>query len=61
MTKITEATPNFEIDRRNFLASSVAIGGAMVLGFYLPPTSARAAATNGGPWYREAMVPELNA
>jgi hypothetical protein len=36
MTKITEATPNFEIDRRNFLASSVEIGGAMVLGEIRP-------------------------
>jgi isoquinoline 1-oxidoreductase subunit beta len=61
MTKIMEATSNFEMDRRNFLANSAAVGGAMVLGFYLPPTAAHAAAVDGRPWYREAMVPELNA
>jgi hypothetical protein len=47
MMKIMEATPNFEMDRRSFLASSAAVGGAMVLGFYLPPAAARAAAVNG--------------
>ena len=33
----------------------------MVLGFYLPPTSAQAAPIQGQPWYRDAMVPEINA
>jgi isoquinoline 1-oxidoreductase subunit beta len=50
-----------ELDRRDFLASTVAAGGAMILGFYLPPESAHAAPVQGQPWYRETMVPELNA
>src|SRR5215472_15570604 len=54
-------TPQAELDRRGFLARSAAVGGAMVLGFYLPPASARAAPIEGRPWYRDAMVPELNA
>ena len=33
----------------------------MVVGFYLPPTSAQATAIQGQPWYRDAMVPEINA
>src|SRR5882724_749275 len=54
-------TPQFELDRRDFLVRSVAVGGAMVLGFYVPPASARTAPIEGQPWYRDALVPELNA
>src|SRR5215469_7465552 len=52
---------NVELSRRAFLTSTAAVGGAMVLGFYLPPTIAAAAPIEGQPWYRDAMVPEINA
>src|ERR1700731_3415830 len=58
---MTAKTPHVELDRREFLANTAAVGGAMVLGFYLPPTSAQAAPIQGQPWYRDAMVPEINA
>src|SRR5580700_8782749 len=61
MTAKLEMTPNVDINRRDFLASTAAVGGAMVLGFYLPSTSAQAAPITGQPWYHEAMVPEINA
>ena len=61
MSANVETTPKVDMNRRDFLASTAAIGGAMVLGFYLPPTSAQAAPIQGKPWYRDAMVPELNA
>jgi isoquinoline 1-oxidoreductase beta subunit len=54
-------TPSSEVSRRDFLASTAAAGGAFVLGFHLPSTSAKAAAIEGEPWYRDAMVPEINA
>src|SRR5436853_7428543 len=51
-----------DMDRREFLTTTAAVGGAMVIGFWMPPsaqaTSAPAAAQ---PWYREATVPEINA
>jgi isoquinoline 1-oxidoreductase beta subunit len=53
-------TTRNEPSRRDFLATATA-GGAMVLSFYLPPTSARATPIEGQPWYRDAMVPEINA
>ena len=56
-----------DINRRDFLASTAAAGGAFVLGFHLP-TSAQAAAPGaiqgsiqGQPWYHDATVPEINA
>ncbi len=61
MTANIETTVNLEPNRRDFLASTAAIGGAMILGFHLPPTSAQAAPIQGQPWYRDALVPELNA
>src|SRR5205807_2706380 len=61
MTANVETTPKVELSRRDFLATTAAVSGAMVLGFYLPPTSAQAAPIQGKPWYRDAMVPELNA
>jgi CO/xanthine dehydrogenase Mo-binding subunit len=56
-------SPNLDMNRRDFLAATAAAGGAMVLGFYLPPSAraATAAAIQGQPWYRDAMVPEINA
>ena len=59
----TSKTPGsrIEIDRREFLTTTAAVGGAMVLGFWLPPGRAEGAQTAGGPWYRESMVPEINA
>jgi isoquinoline 1-oxidoreductase beta subunit len=49
------------MNRRDFLASATAVGGAMVLGFHLPAAGAQAAPVAGEPWYRDAMVPEINA
>lgn len=53
--------PQVELDRRDFLVRSAAVGGAMVLGFYMPAASARTASIEGEPWYRDATSPELNA
>jgi isoquinoline 1-oxidoreductase beta subunit len=55
-----------EIDRREFLTTTAAVGGAMVLGFWLPSPNAEAAVATGAtvaaePWYRDALVPEINA
>jgi isoquinoline 1-oxidoreductase subunit beta len=54
-------TPQVELDRRDFLVRSAAVGGAMVLGFYVPSANARTAPIEGQPWYRDAVGPELNA
>src|SRR5580700_7369055 len=56
-------SPNPDISRRDFLAATAAVGGALVLGFHLPAPAraATAAAIQGQPWYRDATVPELNA
>src|SRR5215831_4144692 len=54
-------TPQVELDRRDFLVRSAAVGGAMVLGFYMPPARAGTASIEGQPWYRDAIAPELNA
>jgi isoquinoline 1-oxidoreductase beta subunit len=64
MTTNVETNPKAEMDRRSFLTSTAAVGGAMVLGFHLPATRAQAAPIAriaGAPWYRDAMVPEINA
>jgi isoquinoline 1-oxidoreductase beta subunit len=61
MTAEIESTPKLQMNRRDFMASSAAVGGAMVLGFHLPATSGRAAERAGQPWYRDPMVPEINA
>src|SRR2546425_4365884 len=55
-----------EMDRREFLTTAATVGGAMVLGFWLPPDSALVAqdlspARSASPWYRDPMVPEINA
>jgi hypothetical protein len=41
-----------QINRRDFLNRTAAVGGAMVLGFWLPPARARAAAVAAPPCYR---------
>jgi isoquinoline 1-oxidoreductase beta subunit len=61
MSANTETASNSRMTRRDFLASATAVGGAMVLGFHLPAASAQAAPAAGEPWYRDAMVPEINA
>ncbi len=51
-----------EMDRREFLTTTAVVGGAMVLGFWLPPRSAQAqTGVAAEPWYRESLVPEINA
>jgi isoquinoline 1-oxidoreductase subunit beta len=60
MTHTIETSPNADMNRRDFLVSASALGGAMVLGFHLP-ARAETAAIQGQPWYRDAMVPEINA
>src|SRR6266545_1081626 len=51
-----------EMDRRQFLTTTAVVGGGMALGFWLPSRSAEAAQTTATqPWYREPMVPEVNA
>src|SRR5712672_1702411 len=60
MNETVETTSNVDVNRRDFLASAAAVGGAMVLGFHLP-SSAKAAPIPGQPWYRDAMVHEINA
>ena len=60
MTRKHEA-PTTDPSRREFLATAAAAGGAMVLGFHLPTSAAKAAAIQGPPWYRDSSVPEINA
>jgi isoquinoline 1-oxidoreductase beta subunit len=60
MTANIETTSSADLNRRDFLGKAAAVGGAMVLGFHLP-RSAQAASMQGQPWYRDAMVPEINA
>src|SRR5688572_4500406 len=49
------------MDRRDFLTTTATVGGAMVLGFWLPPREAEAQSTVAYPPYRDPMVPEINA
>ena len=58
----TKTTNQTSMDRREFLSTTAAVGGAMVLGFWLPPRSAVAqSSTASEPWYHDAMAPEINA
>src|SRR3989442_9370051 len=57
-----------DMNRREFLSTTATVGGAMVLGFWMPPESAQAQTATAAdqavrpePWYREAVVPEINA
>src|ERR1700740_2549436 len=61
MSANTQTASKSRMNRRDFLASATAVGGAMVLGFHLPTASAQAAPVAGEPWYRDAMAPEINA
>ncbi len=54
MTANVEIDAKAQLSRRDFMASTAAVGGAMVLGFALPPQSAQAAAVDGQPRYRDA-------
>ena len=58
---VTENDAKTAMNRRDFLASTAAVGGALVLGFHLPSGKAHAAAVEAQPWYRDASVPEINA
>ncbi len=55
-----EIEPTGAVDRREFLTTTAVVGGGMVLGFWLPPGLAAATDTDQ-PWYRDALVPEINA
>ena len=58
----TKTTNQASMDRREFLSTTAAVGGAMVLGFWLPPRKAEAQTSTGSePWYHDAMAPEINA
>ena len=62
--KTAEKTGTLEVDRRQFLTTTAVVSGGLVLGFWLPPRPAAAAAVAGvagEPWYRESLVPEINA
>src|SRR5215471_20986642 len=61
MTAQIETTEPLGMNRRDFLTSTAAVGGALVLGFHLPATRARADAIPREPSYRDATVPEINA
>ena len=58
-----EQTGALEVDRRQFLTTTAVVGGGLVLGFWLPRPAAAAtvAAVGAEPWYRESLVPEINA
>src|SRR5687768_6222726 len=50
------------MDRREFITTTATVGGAMVLGFWLPPAAAEAAqGAPALPYYRDPMVAEINA
>jgi isoquinoline 1-oxidoreductase beta subunit len=68
MTTKNPDMTNVDMNRRDFLSTTAAVGGAMVLGFWLPAGCSRAPAQTGAgervaaqPWYREPTVPEVNA
>ena len=62
-----ESARPLDMDRRQFLTTTAVVGGGMMLGFWMPPKHADAAviptdlATRAEPWYRDPMVPEINA
>jgi isoquinoline 1-oxidoreductase beta subunit len=49
------------MNRRAFLTTATTAGGAMVLGFWLPPTAEAGQSAPALPYYREPMVAEINA
>ena len=52
-----------EVDRRQFLTTTAVVGGGLMLGFWVPrpAQAASVAGVAAEPWYRDAMVPEINA
>jgi isoquinoline 1-oxidoreductase beta subunit len=57
----TTRTNITNMNRRDFLTTTATVGGAMVLGFWLPPAKAEAQSTVAYPPYRDPMVAEINA
>src|SRR5438876_1098854 len=72
---VTEGAEHPNMERRKFLSTTAAVGGAMVVGFWMPGSTRCAEAqteTQTLPplkgshvpaqlWYRDALVPEMNA
>jgi hypothetical protein len=59
---VAEETRRFEIDRRQFLTTTAVVGGGLMLGFWVPRgAEAAVAGVSAEPWYRDPMVPEINA
>jgi isoquinoline 1-oxidoreductase beta subunit len=58
---MTKTTGKTAMNRREFLRTTSSVGGALVLGFWLPPTSAEAQFAAAYPAYHDAHVPEINA
>jgi isoquinoline 1-oxidoreductase beta subunit len=56
--KMSKTEQTAGLSRRLFLSAAGALGGSLVLGFYLPQ---RAEASTREIWYRDATIPELNA
>ena len=52
--------PDFDMDRREFLATAATASGAFVLGFWIPPR-ASAQTVPGAVWYEESATLEINA
>jgi isoquinoline 1-oxidoreductase beta subunit len=50
-----------DINRREFLTTTAAVGGAMVLGFWMPPAAEAAQGAPALPYYRDPLVAEINA
>src|SRR5260221_1313829 len=53
--------PPMRMNRGDSPSRPCAAGGAMVLGFWLPRASGKAAAVAAQPWYRGSKDPEINA
>jgi isoquinoline 1-oxidoreductase beta subunit len=59
--KTTMTTKRSDMNRRDFLTTTTSVGGALIVGFWLPPTSAEAQSAAAHPSYHDALVPEINA
>jgi hypothetical protein len=57
MTTRNPDTTGRDINRRDFLSSTAAVGGAMVLGFWLPETGCARAPAQTGVGERVAAQP----
>jgi isoquinoline 1-oxidoreductase beta subunit len=58
---VTTDHKSLHIGRREFLSTTATVGGAMVLGFWIPPATAEAQSSAASAAYRDPMVPEINA